>query len=132
MTAPPAESDALIGALTPDAATGLVAAVVQDHDSGDVLMLAYQTPDTVRQTLATRRMTYWSRSRGEVWVKGLTSGAFQRVRSVRIDCDGDALLWTVDQEQEAACHTGRRSCFYRAPQDGELVDLLPIIDGDAS
>ena len=126
MIASPAETDALIDALTPDVQTGLVAAVVQDHDSGDVLMLAYQTPGTIRQTLATGRMTYWSRSRGEVWVKGLTSGAFQHVRSVRIDCDGDALLWTVDQEQGAACHTGHRSCFFRAPGDGALVDVQPL------
>jgi phosphoribosyl-AMP cyclohydrolase len=115
--------DALIDALTPDAQSGLVAAVVQDHDTGDVLMLAYQTPETVRQTVRTGRMTYWSRSRQEVWVKGTTSGAFQHVRSVRIDCDGDALLWTVDQEGGAACHTGRRSCFYRTPGEGGLVEI---------
>ncbi len=126
MTASPAEIDALIDALAPDAATGLVAAVVQDHDTGDVLMLAYQTPATVRQTMSTGRMTYWSRSRGEVWIKGLTSGAFQHVRSVRIDCDGDALLWTVDQDQDAACHTGHRSCFFRSPGDGALVDVQPL------
>ncbi len=132
MIATPAETDALLAALTPDATTGLVAAVVQDHGTHEVLMLAYQTPDTVRQTLATGQMTYWSRSRSEVWVKGLTSGAFQRVRSVRVDCDGDALLWTVDQEQGAACHTGHRSCFYRAPGETGLVDVQPVLSGGAS
>jgi phosphoribosyl-AMP cyclohydrolase len=122
MTPTSGEIDALLAALTPDA-KGLVAAVVQDEKSGDVLMLAYQTPDTVRQTLESGRMTYWSRSRDEVWVKGATSGAYQHVRAVRIDCDGDALLWTVEQEGGAACHTGRWSCFYRAPGGSGLVAI---------
>ena len=91
---------------------GLVAAVVQQHDSGEVLMLAWMDEEAVHRTLTTGRATYWSRSRGEYWVKGETSGNRQWVREVRVDCDGDALLVLVDQEG-AACHTGARSCFSR-------------------
>jgi phosphoribosyl-AMP cyclohydrolase len=91
---------------------GLVAAVVQQHDTGEVLMLAWMDADALHRTLTTGRATYWSRSRGEYWVKGETSGNRQWVREVRLDCDGDALLVLVDQEG-AACHTGARSCFSR-------------------
>ena len=91
---------------------GLVAAVVQQHDTGEVLMLAWMDDEALRRTLTTGRATYWSRSRAEYWVKGETSGNRQWVREVRVDCDGDALLVLVDQEG-AACHTGERSCFYR-------------------
>lgn len=94
-------------------ADGLVAAIAQDDATGDVLMLAYMTRDTLRQTLETRVMTYWSRSRQKVWVKGETSGHVQRVRAAAIDCDGDALLFRVEQVGGAACHTGHRSCFFR-------------------
>ena len=92
---------------------GLVPAVVQQHDTGEVLMLAWMDDEALRRTLTTGRATYWSRSRGEYWVKGETSGNRQWVREVRLDCDGDALLVLVDQEG-AACHTGERSCFFRA------------------
>jgi phosphoribosyl-AMP cyclohydrolase len=91
---------------------GLVAAVVQQHDTGEVLMVAWMDDEALRRTLTTGRATYWSRSRGEYWVKGETSGNRQWVREVRVDCDGDALLLLVDQEG-AACHTGERSCFFR-------------------
>lgn len=91
---------------------GLVPAVVQSAGDGAVLMLAYMNAATLEQTLETGLMTYWSRSRQEVWVKGATSGHYQHVRSVHVDCDGDALLFEVDQEG-AACHTGHRTCFYR-------------------
>jgi phosphoribosyl-AMP cyclohydrolase len=91
---------------------GLVAAVVAQHDTGEVLMLAWMDDEALRRTLTTGRATYWSRSRGEYWVKGETSGNRQWVRDVRLDCDGDALLVLVDQEG-AACHTGERSCFFR-------------------
>jgi phosphoribosyl-AMP cyclohydrolase len=91
---------------------GLVAAVVQQHDTGEVLMLAWMDDEALRRTLTTGRATYWSRSRGEYWVKGETSGHRQWVREVRLDCDGDALLLLVDQEGPA-CHTGERSCFHR-------------------
>lgn len=94
-------------------ADGLVTAIAQDYATNEVLMVAYMNADTLQQTLETRQMTYWSRSRQEVWVKGATSGHMQHVCEARIDCDGDALLFKVEQEG-AACHTGHRSCFYRA------------------
>jgi phosphoribosyl-AMP cyclohydrolase len=91
---------------------GLVAAVVQQHDTGEVLMLAWMDDEALHRTLTTGRATYWSRSRNEYWVKGETSGNRQWVRDVRLDCDGDALLVLVEQEGPA-CHTGERSCFHR-------------------
>lgn len=98
---------------------GLVTAIAQDYATNEVLMVAYMNADTLRQTLETGLMTYWSRSRQEVWVKGATSGHTQHVREIRIDCDGDALLFKVEQEG-AACHTGHRSCFYRVFEDGTV------------
>ena len=91
-------------------ADGLVPAVVQDGDSGDVLMLAWMNDEALHRTLTTGRATYWSRSRQEFWVKGETSGHHQYVRDVKLDCDGDTVLLTVDQVG-AACHTGARTCF---------------------
>ena len=93
--------------------SGLVAAVVQQHDTLEVLMVAWMDDEALRRTLTTGRATYWSRSRQEYWVKGETSGHRQWVREVRVDCDGDTLLVLVDQEG-AACHTCERTCFYRA------------------
>ncbi|WP_406042733.1 phosphoribosyl-AMP cyclohydrolase [Micromonospora sp. NBC_00898] len=93
---------------TPD---GLVAAVVRQHDTGEVLMVAWMDDEALHRTLTTGRATYWSRSRQEYWVKGATSGHHQHVRSVTLDCDGDALLVSVDQVG-AACHTGHRTCFF--------------------
>ena len=112
---------------------GLVAAVAQDAATGEVLMLAYMNADTLRQTLETGVMTYWSRSRGKVWVKGETSGHVQHVRSVRVDCDGDALLFGIEQVGGAACHTGHRSCFYRVlSADGALTETeAPVVDAAA-
>ncbi len=92
---------------------GLVTAIVQDHATRDVLMVAYMNEATLRKTLETGLMTYWSRSRSREWVKGETSGNFQEVVEVFIDCDRDALLFTVRQIGDAACHTGNRSCFFR-------------------
>jgi phosphoribosyl-AMP cyclohydrolase len=91
-------------------AAGLVVAVVQAHDSGQVLMVGWMDDEALHRTLTSGRATYWSRSRGEYWVKGDTSGHVQHVRSVSLDCDGDSLLVTVDQVG-AACHTGDRTCF---------------------
>ncbi|GAA1942133.1 phosphoribosyl-AMP cyclohydrolase [Nocardioides marmoribigeumensis] len=91
---------------------GLVPAVVQQHDTGEVLMLGWMDDEALHRTLTTGRGTFWSRSRGEYWVKGETSGHRQHVRSVRLDCDGDTLLVAVDQEGPA-CHTGARTCFDR-------------------
>jgi phosphoribosyl-AMP cyclohydrolase len=91
---------------------GLVPAVVQQHDTGEVLMLGWMDDEALHRTLTTGRSTFWSRSRQEYWVKGETSGHHQHVRSVRLDCDGDTLLVAVDQEGPA-CHTGDRTCFDR-------------------
>lgn len=91
---------------------GLICAVVVDDDNGDVLMVAWMTADTLTETLETGRMVYWSRSRQERWRKGDTSGDVQHVRSAAVDCDGDTLLFRV-QQVGAACHTGERSCFFR-------------------
>ncbi len=93
---------------------GLVAAIVQDASDRAVLMFAWMNGESLRRTLETGRTWFWSRSRQEFWCKGETSGDRQYVRSVHYDCDGDALLVTVDQEGAGACHTGNRSCFYRA------------------
>lgn len=89
---------------------GLVAAVVQEHETGEVLMLAWMNDEALHRTLTTGRATYYSRSRGTIWVKGETSGHHQHVRSVALDCDGDTLLVRV-QQVGAACHTGERTCF---------------------
>jgi phosphoribosyl-AMP cyclohydrolase len=91
-------------------ADGLLPAVVQEYDSGDVLMLAWMNAEALRLTLETGRGTYWSRSRQEIWVKGETSGHTQAVREVRLDCDADTILLKVDQVGPA-CHTGAHSCF---------------------
>ena len=121
-------SDADATAAVEDAATGvdldfgddgLVPAVAQDSDSGEVLMLAYATREALSRTLETGRAHYYSRSRDELWEKGATSGHTQSVESVRVDCDGDALLYLVSQTG-GACHTGYRSCFYRTV-DGSVV-----------
>lgn len=114
--------DAILETLHFDEA-GLVAAVAQQHDTGEVLMLAWMSRDAVVETLATGRVCYWSRSRRALWRKGETSGQVQRLVEMRLDCDGDALLLLVDQHG-VACHTGRRSCFYRAARDGGLVELM--------
>ena len=89
---------------------GLVPAIAQQHDSGEVLMLGWMDDEALARTLTSGRATYWSRSRQEYWVKGETSGHHQRVVEVRLDCDGDTVLVKVDQEG-AACHTGDRTCF---------------------
>jgi phosphoribosyl-AMP cyclohydrolase len=89
---------------------GLFPAIAQQHDTGEVLMLAWMDDEALHRTLTTGRGTYWSRSRGEYWVKGDTSGHVQHVRSVALDCDGDTVLVRVDQTG-AACHTGDRTCF---------------------
>jgi phosphoribosyl-AMP cyclohydrolase len=91
---------------------GLIPAVVQDADSGEVLMVAWMNDEAVRRTVESGRTWFWSRSRGELWRKGDTSGNAQHVREVRYDCDGDTLLVRVHQEGPA-CHTGERSCFFR-------------------
>ncbi|MDE2005860.1 MAG: phosphoribosyl-AMP cyclohydrolase [Rhodospirillales bacterium] len=104
-------------------AAGLIPAIAQQHDTGEVLMLAWMNAAALRETIATGRVCYFSRSRGTLWRKGESSGQTQRLVELRIDCDGDAVLLLVDQHG-VACHTGRRSCFFRALRDGTLVEIM--------
>jgi phosphoribosyl-AMP cyclohydrolase len=101
---------------------GLVAAIAQQHDSGEVLMLAWMNRDAVAETLATGRVCYWSRSRQALWRKGETSGHVQKLIELRVDCDGDALLLQVEQTGPA-CHTGEHNCFFRAARGNALVKI---------
>lgn len=108
-------------------ANGLIPCIAQDHATGEVLMMAWMTAEAVARTVATGRVTYWSRSRGAFWVKGESSGHVQRLVELRVDCDRDALLALVEQEGPA-CHTNRRSCFYTAVRDGgEVVLTEPMV-----
>jgi phosphoribosyl-AMP cyclohydrolase len=94
-------------------ADGLVPAIAQDAETGDVLMMAWMNAESLERTLAEGRMVYWSRSRQELWRKGDTSGDAQHVREAFYDCDGDTLLFKIHQDGKGACHTGERTCFYR-------------------
>jgi len=106
---------------------GLIPAIAQDAKSGEVLMMAWMNAESIQQTLETRQVTYWSRSRQEFWVKGATSGHTQALVDFKIDCDRDCILVEVNQKGPA-CHTGRRSCFYTAIESGEEVEILkPMI-----
>ncbi|WP_424943095.1 phosphoribosyl-AMP cyclohydrolase [Aliiroseovarius crassostreae] len=102
---------------------GLIPAIAQDADNGEVLMMAWMNREAVEKTLDTGRVTYWSRSRQSFWIKGETSGHVQELVDFRFDCDKDCILVTVRQEG-AACHTYRRSCFYTAVREGEEVELM--------
>jgi phosphoribosyl-AMP cyclohydrolase len=105
---------------------GLIPAIAQQHDSGEVLMLAWMNRTAVEQTLATGEAHYWSRSRMKLWRKGESSGQTQRLIELRMDCDGDTLLLLVDQKG-VACHTGRRNCFFRAVRGGQLQTIAEIV-----
>ena len=105
---------------------GLVVAIAQQHDTGEILMVAYMNREAVRETLATGTVCYWSRSRMRLWRKGESSGQSQRLVEFRVDCDGDALLVRVDQTG-VACHTGRRDCFFRVVRDGKWVVDKPVL-----
>lgn len=109
----------IVGRITFDG-RGLVPAIAQQHDTGQVLMLAWMNRDAVLETLATRRVCYFSRSRGALWRKGETSGHTQRLVDLRIDCDGDALLLLVEQTGPA-CHTGAQSCFFNSADAGTIA-----------
>jgi phosphoribosyl-AMP cyclohydrolase len=109
---------------------GLVPAIAQQHDTGEVLMMAWMNRDAVRTSLIEGRACYWSRSRAKLWRKGETSGQVQLLHELRLDCDGDTVLLLVDQ-QGVACHTGRRNCFFRAWRDGDwTVIAQPEIQMD--
>jgi len=111
-----------IDAIDFDKAGGLITAVTLDDATGDVLMVAYMNPESFRKTLEIGEVVYWSRSRKRLWHKGESSGNTQRVKSIQIDCDGDALVLRVEQRGGAACHTGKRSCFYRRLEGGEWIE----------
>ena len=123
-------TDAVLAAIRFDS-NGLVPAIAQQHDTGEVLMLAWMNREAVVETLATGRVCYFSRSRNALWRKGETSGQEQYLRELRVDCDGDTLLLLVDQHG-VACHTGRRACFFRAVRDGALVEIAaPLVSPEA-
>lgn len=106
-------------------ADGLVAAIAQQYDTSEVLMMAWMNRDAVAETLGTGRVCYWSRSRGKLWRKGETSGQVQVLKDFRWDCDADTVLVQVDQEG-VACHTGRRSCFFNAVREGKPAVIAEI------
>jgi phosphoribosyl-AMP cyclohydrolase len=108
-------------------AHGLVPAIAQDAASGKVLMVAWMNREALRQTVADGEAVYWSRSRGRLWHKGEESGHIQRVRDVRLDCDGDVILLTVEQMGGIACHTGRERCFFRKLVDGRWEPVEPVL-----
>jgi phosphoribosyl-AMP cyclohydrolase len=111
-------------------ADGLLPAIAQQHDSGEVLMMAWMNREALDETLRTGRVCYWSRSRQALWRKGESSGQVQVLKEMRFDCDGDTVLLRVDQTGPA-CHTGRRDCFYNLVQGDRLVvDRAPLIDPD--
>jgi len=111
---------------------GLVPVIVQDDATGDVLMLAYMNREAYQKTLETKKATYWSRSRGKLWLKGETSGNIQEVKKIYIDCDEDTILLKVHQVGGAACHTGHRSCFYRERNNKGIFDEIepPVFNPD--
>ncbi len=122
----PAAATAALATLAFDA-DGLVPAIAQQHDTGEVLMMAWMNRDAVRETITSGRVCYWSRSRGSLWRKGESSGQVQTLVDFRIDCDGDTILLKVDQ-QGVACHTGRRNCFFTSVRDAgpEVVDPVLV------
>jgi len=124
MTATQPSADALLGAIAFDG-DGLVPAIAQQHDTGEVLMMAWMNRDAVRETLATGRVCYWSRSRRALWRKGESSGQVQRLLECLLDCDGDTLLLLVDQTG-VACHTGKRRCFFRRAGAAGLEEVAML------
>ncbi len=117
--------DSMMAAIQFDA-QGLVPAIAQQHDTGEVLMLAYMDRAAVEETMRTGRVCYWSRSRRAPWRKGDTSGHIQTLVDFRVDCDGDTLLVLVDQVG-VACHTGRHNCVFRAVRHGALEEIAPVL-----
>ena len=114
--------------ILPFNADGLLPAIAQQHDTGEVLMMAWMNREALDETLATERVCYWSRSRQKLWRKGESSGQVQMLKDMRFDCDGDTILLLVDQTGPS-CHSGRRSCFYNAVR-GDRLEVItePLID----
>lgn len=109
-------------------ADGLVPAVAQDAESGDVLMLAWMNRESLARTVDEGQAVYWSRSRGRLWKKGEQSGHVQHVRELRLDCDSDTILLRVSQHGGIACHTGRRHCFFKQLRDGRWETVDPVLE----
>ena len=105
---------------------GLIPVVAQDYRTGEVRMVAYANEEAIKKTLETGYAHYYSRSRKKIWKKGETSGEFQRVKEIRVDCDGDALIYVIEQEKNVACHTGERNCFYRKIDGNPVEKPLPF------
>jgi phosphoribosyl-AMP cyclohydrolase len=124
-TYPPEAIESFVAAIEFDT-QGLVPAIAQQHDSGEVLMMAWMDRNAVVETMRTGRACYWSRSRQAPWRKGDTSGHSQTLVDLRVDCDGDTLLVLVDQTG-VACHTGRHNCFFRAIREGALKVIEPVL-----
>lgn len=108
-------------------AVGLVPVIAQEYDSGKVLMLAWMNREALQKTVETGYAFYWSRSRQQLWCKGETSGHRQKIREIRLDCDGDTVLLLVEQDGGIACHTGRHHCFFRRLQDRHWQDVEPVL-----
>jgi phosphoribosyl-AMP cyclohydrolase len=125
VTYSPAAVDAALAVIKFDA-QGLVPAIAQQHDSGEILMMAWMDRNAVAETMRTGRVCYWSRSRKAPWRKGDTSGHIQTLVDLRIDCDGDTLLVLVEQTG-VACHTGRHNCFFRAIRGAALEEIAPVV-----
>ena len=110
---------------------GLVATIAQDHETGEVLMVAYMNEESLRRTLELGEVVYWSRSRQKYWHKGEESGNVQKLKGMYVDCDGDAIVVKVEQVGDAACHTGRRDCFFRRIDEGKIEDVgVMVFDPD--
>ncbi|MBY4678679.1 phosphoribosyl-AMP cyclohydrolase [Marinobacterium arenosum] len=108
-------------------ADGLVPAIAQDYQTGQVLMVAWMNREALQLTAREQRAIYWSRSRRKLWRKGEESGHVQKLHELRLDCDADVILMKVEQLGEIACHTGRRSCFYSVYRDGEWLPVDPVL-----
>ncbi|WP_372964645.1 phosphoribosyl-AMP cyclohydrolase [Marinobacter sp.] len=106
---------------------GLVPAIAQDSQNGDILMMAWMNRESLRLTVEEGQAVYWSRSRGKLWRKGESSGHQQVLKDIRLDCDADVIVLKVEQKGGIACHTGRRSCFYRTLKDGKWVSVEPVL-----
>jgi len=112
-------------------AGGLVTAIAQDHVTNEILMVAFMNEESFQRTLDTGQAVYWSRSRSKLWHKGEESGNVQHVKELYIDCDADVVLMKIEQIGDAACHTGKRSCFFRKLEDGRVIDVgVQVFDPD--
>ena len=120
-----------VGIIDFEKAGGLVTAIAQDDTTGEILMVAYMNEESLRLSLERREVVYWSRSRRKLWHKGEVSGHVQKLKGMYVDCDGDAIVLRVEQLGGAACHTGKRNCFFRRIDQGEIEDVgVQVFDPD--